>query len=105
MALKIEIGIVISTIIIPIAMVIFGIEANATVVPIFILLFIMFLFIKRNAYRVYGVPEVSSREKKKIEEEKKWVKNKGKLAFITSMELLGVRCYIIYCPVIYLEIL
>ena len=48
------------------------------------------LFIKRNAYRVYGVPEVSNEEKKKIEEEKKWVRNKGKLAFITSIELLGV---------------
>lgn len=90
MALKIEIGIVISTILIPIAMVIWKIEANITVVPIFILLFIMFLFIKRNAYRVYGVPEVSDEEKKKIEEEKKWVRNKGKLALITSIELLGV---------------
>ena len=50
MALKIEIGIVISTILIPIAMVIWGIEANITVVPIFILLFIMFLFIRSEEH-------------------------------------------------------
>ena len=39
---------------------------------------------------MYDVPEVSNEEKKKIEEEKKWVRNKGKLALITSIELLGV---------------
>lgn len=104
MALKIEIGIVIATILIPIAMVIWGIEANITIVPIFILLFIMLLFIKRNAYKVYGIPDVSNEEKAKVEEEKKWVKNKGKLAFITGLELLGVRNNIIYCTEIYLEI-
>ena len=89
-ALKIELGIVVFTILIPIAMIVFGIEANITIVPIFILAFIMFYYIKGNAYKVYKIKNINSEEIKKIEEEKKWVKHKEKLAVVTVLQLLGV---------------
>lgn len=64
-------------------------EANITIVPIFTLTFIMLYYIRRNAYKVYKIKEISEEETKKIEEEKKWVRNKSKLALITIFKLLA----------------
>jgi len=89
-ALKIELVMVVLTIIIPIAMEIFGIEANIGIIPLFILVFALFYYLKRNAYKVYKMQVMSKEETKEIEEEKKWVKNKEKLAIITFAKLLGV---------------
>ena len=88
-ALKIELGIVVATIIIPIAMVITKMEANITIIPIFILAFIALYYIKNNAYKVYQIKEIADTEIKKIEEEKKWVRHKKKKTLITALELLG----------------
>lgn len=90
-ALRIELGMCIVTILIPILMLIFNIEANLTVVPIFILLFILLYYIKGNAYKIYKISEMSEKETKEIEEEKKWVKNKQKIAVISFAKLLAVR--------------
>ncbi len=89
-ALKIELVMVVLTIIIPIAMEIFGIEANIGIIPLFILIFALFYYLKRNVYKVYKMQVMSKEETKEIEEEKKWVKNKEKLAIITFAKLLGV---------------
>lgn len=89
-ALKIEIGLVIASIIIPIIMTIAKIEVNISIVPIFILLFILFYFIKGNAYKIYKINAMSKEESTKIEEEKKWVKHKQKLAVISAIQLIGV---------------
>lgn len=88
-ALKIELGIVIITIIIPIIMVIARIEVNFVMVPIFILLFIILYYIKVNAYKLYNITTINNKEIKKIEEEKKWIKHKKKLAIITGIKLIG----------------
>lgn len=78
-------------------MIITKIEANITIVPIFILAFIMLYFIKGNAYKVYKIKEMSYAEEKKIEEEKKWVKNKNKLAVSTVIKLLttGIILFVV----------
>lgn len=89
-ALKIELGIVVFTILIPLAMIVFGINANITIVPIFILAFIMLYYIKGNAYKVYKIQDINSEEIRKIEEEKKWVRHKEKKAITTVLQLLGV---------------
>ncbi len=89
-ALKIELGIVVVTIIIPILMTALEIDANITVVPIFVLLFIMLYFVKQNAYKVYKINSMSESQEKEIEEEKRWVKNKKKIAINTCFKLLGV---------------
>lgn len=89
-ALKIELGMCILTIIIPVVMVLVGMEANLTIVPIFLLLFVLLYYIKGNAYKIHKISEMSTKETKEIEEEKKWVKNKHQLALITFLKLLGV---------------
>ncbi len=88
-ALKIEIGMVIFTILIPVFLTMFKIEENLSIVPIFILLFILFYYIKGNAYKVYKISELSEKEIAKIKEEKRWIKNRKK-AIVTAFELLGV---------------
>ncbi len=70
-------------------MIITGINASITIVPIFILLFIALYYIKTNAYKLYKISGISDKETSKIEEEKKWVKKKNKLAIITWAELIG----------------
>ena len=70
-------------------MIITGINASITIVPIFILLFIALYYIKTNAYKLYKISGISDKEANKIEEEKKWVKKKNKLAIITWAELIG----------------
>lgn len=88
-ALKIELFIVGVTIIIPIAMTILKMEANLTIVPIFILVFIMLYYIRENAYKVYKMNFISKEDEKKIEEEKRWVNKDKKSAVITTFQLLG----------------
>ena len=96
-AIKIELGIVIATIIIPILMLITNLEVSITIVPIFILTFIMLYYIRGNAYKVYKIKEIDNEELEKIEEEKKWVRGKKRLAIITSIELVitGVALFVI----------
>lgn len=96
-ALKIELGIIIATIIIPIAMVISNIEAELKIVPIFILLFVMLYYLKTNAYKVYKINALSEIEERKIKEEKKWVKNKKEKEVLTWAQLIGtaILLYII----------
>ena len=96
-ALKIELGIIIATIIIPIAMVISNIKAELKIVPIFILLFVMLYYLKTNAYKVYKINALSEIEERKIKEEKKWVKNKKEKEVLTWTQLIGtaILLYII----------
>lgn len=96
-AIKIELGIVIATIIIPILMLITNLEVSITIVPIFILTFIMLYYIRGNAYKVYKIKEIDNEELEKIEEEKKWVRGKKRLAIITSIELVitGIALFVI----------
>ena len=70
-ALKTEIVMVIVTIIIPVLMV-------------------MLYYIKGNVYKIYKIHELSDEENAKIQEEKKWLKNKQKVALITFLKLIGV---------------
>lgn len=52
-ALKIDIGLVICTIIIPIAMKILKIDFNITIVPLFIILFIFFYYLNFKVHQFY----------------------------------------------------
>lgn len=89
-ALKIELSMIVLTIIIPVIMIIAQIEANIAILPIFILLFILFYYIKGNAYKVYNMHSIGNEETKRIEEEKRWIRNKKRLGVITIIKLLGV---------------
>lgn len=85
-ALKIDLILVLLTILIPITMLAFHIEFSISIVPIFILLFLLFYFINHNAHKLY-LNKVTE-EEKKIEEEEKWVRGKKKIIMKYSILLL-----------------
>lgn len=96
-AIKIDLGMVIATILIPILMIIFKIDASISIVPIFILLFIFCYYIRSNGYKLYGKSFNNEKEIKKIEDEKKWVRNKKRIAVSNFIKLfvIGIVLYII----------
>ena len=73
-ALKIDLVMVLITILIPLMLLLFNIETSIKIVPIFILLFLLFYFIDVNVHKIYLNKRTS--EEKKIEEEMKWIKGK-----------------------------
>ncbi len=94
-ALKTDLILVLFTIIIPIAMMTFHMEFSVSIVPIFILLFLLFYFINHNVHKLY-LHKITE-EERKIEEEEKWVRGKKKimikytiLLFIISILLYAI---------------
>ena len=95
-AIKIDLLLVIITIIIPISMLIFQIEANIHIVPIFILLFIFFYFINYNSHKLY----LNKEEKmiiENIEKEQKWLKGKKRKTILYTFLLIltGISLYLV----------
>lgn len=86
-AIKIELILVCLTILIPIFMLISNIELNISLVPIFILLFILFYYINSNAHKLYLKKQYENIYEE-IEKEKKWVKGKAGLITKYSIYLL-----------------
>lgn len=85
-ALKTDLILVLLTIIIPIAMLACNMEFSISIVPIFILLFLLFYFINHNVHKLY-LNKVTE-EEKKIEEEEKWVRGKKKIIIKYTILLL-----------------
>lgn len=77
-AIKIQLVLVIITILIPIFMLISKIEFSISFVPIFILLFALFYYINSNVHKLY-LKKQDKEIYKEIEREKKWVKGKVNL--------------------------
>lgn len=73
-ALKVDIILVLITIIIPIFLIYMKIEVNITIVPIFIILYALFNFLNNNVHKLYLKREDEILEKQ-IEEEEKWERN------------------------------
>lgn len=95
---RIDLVLVLFTIVIPVFLYLIRFEANITVVPVYILLGTLFFIINRNAYKLY------SNEDKKIDMNNKEVKEKAKvkkgkkfLIFRYSLGLIfvGVLLYVI----------
>ena len=96
MAIRIDIILVIITILIPIALAIFNIEYVPSIIPAFILLLLLFYYINHNAHVLY-LEKQDAKIQEKIEKEKKGVKGKTKLVIKYSLFLLftSVALYII----------
>lgn len=91
-ALKIDLIMILITTLIPICMVIVNIELSVSIIPVFLLLFILFYFINSNSHKLYL--ENIKQNNKEIEEEAKWIRGKKKeiikytiLLLITSLSL------------------
>lgn len=95
-ALKIDLAMVILTIIIPIIMLIFNIEADIESVPIFILLFALCYHINTNTHKLYLKKE-EKEEQSIIEEESKFIKGKKKIITKYSIYLIltGLSLFIV----------
>lgn len=95
-ALKIDIGLVIMTIIIPIFILLFKIEMNLSIVPIFILLLLLFYFLNKNAHKLY-LKNIVTTEENKIKEEQKWLKGKKEKTIKYSIYLIltGIILFIV----------
>ena len=95
-AIKLDICLVIITIIIPITLIIFNIEVNLSIIPLFIILYAFFKFLDKNAHKIY-----LQREDKKIteiiEKEQKWKKGKTTKTIKYSIYLIltGILLFVI----------
>lgn len=88
MAIKTDLILVLITIIIPIILIVTKTESNIILLPIFIILFLLFLKISKNAHRVYIKNEINLSEA--IEK-----KNKSALLNILGIIVVGIALYYI----------
>lgn len=95
-AIKIDIILVLITIILPIILICTKIEVNIAIVPIFIILYALFTFLNNNAHKLYLKKEDEILEKQ-IEEEEKWERNnKNKIfRYITSLVFTSILLFIV----------
>lgn len=86
-AIKIDLFMVLITILIPIIIMFLKLEVNVILVPIFLLLFCVFYYINSNAHKLY----LKNEEKlinDKIEKEEKWLRGKRKKTALYVISLL-----------------
>lgn len=95
-ALRIDLGMVVVTIIIPIMLLIFDIEINLGIVPIFIILFVLFYYINANAHKLYLKKE-TKKTQDIIEEEEKYMKGKKNIIakYFIYLILTGIALFIV----------
>lgn len=95
-AIKIDIILVIITIVLPVLLIRLDIEVNIAIVPIFIILYILFRFLNGNAHKLYLKKEDDKLEEQ-IEKEGKWEKgNKKKtIKYILYLLITGVLLFIV----------
>jgi len=92
-AIKIDLILVAITIIIPIILFAFNIEINIGIVPIFIGLCVLFVYLNSNVHKLYLKNEDEKLEKE-IEEEEKWQKN-NTVKYIFYLLCSGVLLFVV----------
>lgn len=95
-AIKIDLILVIITIIIPVFLVMMNIEINLSIVPIFILLYILLKKINDNVHKLYLKKEDEILEKE-IEKEEKWQRNNKKktIKYVIYLFLTGILLFVV----------
>ncbi len=91
-ALKIDLTMVLVTILIPIGMLLVNIEFSISVVPIFILLFCLFYFINTNSHHLYL--NKKTKQDEIIEKETKWLKGKKRVIAKHTVLLLVISIFL-----------
>lgn len=87
-AIRIDLILVSITIIIPVILFIFNIEIKLGIVPIFIILYLLFVYLNGNAHKLYLKSEDLKLESK-IEEEERWERKNKKKTIKYIIYLLG----------------
>lgn len=95
-AIKVDLILVLLTIILPIILLKFNIEMNIAIVPLFIILYALFRFLNNNVHKLYLKNE-DDRLEKNIEKEAKWERgNKKKITkYIVYLVITGVLLFIV----------
>lgn len=95
-ALKIDIFMVVITIIIPIIMLMFNVESNLEIVPIFILLFVLFYYIDSNTHKLY-LKKQEKQEVDIINKEARFIRGKKEVTIKYSiyLTLTGIALFIV----------
>lgn len=92
-AIKTDITLVIITIIIPILLLRLKIKIDIFIVPLFIILYTLFLYLNNNVHKLYLNKELESQEEK---ENKKENQNKKKaIKYIVILTITGILLYIV----------
>lgn len=95
-AIRIDLVMVIITIIIPILLLRFNIELSFALVPLFILLYMLFKIINTNAHKIYLKREDKTIEDRIEVETKKEIRYKRKTAkYITILVITGIVLFIV----------
>lgn len=94
-ALKMDLFMVFITILIPIGLMLAKIDFSITIVPIFILLFLLFYFINNHTHKLYL--KKKTRQDEEIEKETKWVKGKKNVMIkhIIFLVLIAIALYFV----------
>ena len=95
-AIKIDLFLVLLTIFIPIGIMSINMEINLSIVPIFVLCYILFKFLNNNSHKLFLNEEQKFLEKE-IEKEEKWERNQKKKTIknIIVLMITGVFLFII----------
>ena len=95
-AIKVDLILVLITIILPVILLMFNIEMNVAVVPLFIIMYALFRFLNNNVHKLYLKNE-DDRLEKNIEKEAKWERgNKKKITkYIVYLVITGVLLFIV----------
>lgn len=95
-AIKTDIILVVFTIIIPIVLLIFNIEVNITIVPLFIILYLFFKYLNHNAHKLYLNKEdkiIEAENETEIKKEKR--KNAKTTKYIIILIVTGVLLFVV----------
>lgn len=95
-AIKIDLFLVLLTIFIPIGIISINMEINLSIVPIFVLCYILFKFLNNNSHKLFLNEEQKFLEKE-IEKEEKWERNQKKKTIknVIVLMITGVFLFII----------
>lgn len=95
-AIRIDLLLVLFTIIIPIFILAINIEIKVEILPIFFLLFLLFYFINNNTHKLYLKKQTKEIEEE-TEKEAKWVRGKIKvrIKYIFLLVIASVSLYIV----------
>ena len=95
-AIKITLALVIVTILIPIALIIFNIGLNIIIVPIFFILYFVFLYLNNNVHKLYLAKEDKEIENEIKKEEKNEKGNTRKtILYLIILISAGILLYIV----------
>jgi len=95
-AIRIDLILVLITILLPLFCLITKIEFAPSIIPVFLLLFLLFYYINDNAHKLY-LKKQDKQIEEEIEQEKKWVKGKTKIVITYSFYLVltSISLYIV----------